>query len=246
MCVDDKAKDGYSNENADFALYLFNSDLKDELLQPWFIEGLENAKDVAGSNEKKQDSTMRKYAKSVMLDVHEDENNCPIFLKKLGFEVYSEYLSERTPKIGKNKGKLWSLSQSVYDKSRSGLVHLFRMSSTKKRKSFEAKLKQFMSGISKKVTNEKKKRGGAQRVGKKKMDFAVYKTLCEKMFEEEDKEFIFARLFLILEWNLMARSESVVNAHVNHIIGLKMLLCSNLPRRKRILSASAPIKSGIS
>lgn len=49
------------------------------------------------------------------------------------------------------------------------------------------------------------------------MDFAVYKTLCEKMFEEEDKEFIFARLFLILEWNLMARSESVVNAHVNHI-----------------------------
>ena len=217
MCVDEKAKDCYANENADFALYLFYSDLKEELLEEWFINGLENAKNVAGSNKKRQDSAMRKYAKSMMLEVHEDEDNCPIYLKKMGFEVYSEYLSARTPKRGKNKGKLWALSKSVYDKSRSGLVHLYRMSRTKRKKKFNQKLKQFLSGISKKVTNEKVKRGDAGRIGKKKMDFAVYKTICEKMMEEEDKEFIFARLFLILEWNLMARSESVVHAHVNHI-----------------------------
>ena len=108
MCVDEKAKDCYANENADFALYLFYSDLKEELLEEWFIDGLENAKNVAGSNKKRQDTVMRKYAKSIMLEVHEDEDNCPIYLKKMGFEVYSEYLSARTPKKGKNKGKLCS------------------------------------------------------------------------------------------------------------------------------------------
>ena len=55
MCVDEKAKDCYANENADFALYLFYSDLKEELLEEWFINGLENAKNVAGSALTKRD-----------------------------------------------------------------------------------------------------------------------------------------------------------------------------------------------
>ena len=31
------------------------------------------------------------------------------------------------------------------------------------------------------------------------------------------EEYIFARAFLTLEWNLMAQSENVVNAHILHI-----------------------------
>lgn len=168
MCVGDKAKTSYANENADFALYLYHSDAKEELLEQWFIDGMEKAKNGAGSNKNKQEFAMRKYAKSIMLEVHEDENNCPICLTNMGFEVYSAYLSVRTPKRGKNKGKLWALSKSVYDKSRSGLVHLYRMSRTKRKKKFNGQLKQFMSGIAKKVTDEKVKRGDAGRIGKKK------------------------------------------------------------------------------
>ena len=34
---------------------------------------------------------------------------------------------------------------------------------------------------------------------------------------EEGKEYIFAHCYVTLEWNLMARSESIVHAHFFHI-----------------------------
>ncbi len=37
------------------------------------------------------------------------------------------------------------------------------------------------------------------------------------MMKEHDEEYIFARAFLTLEWNLMARSENVVHAHILHV-----------------------------
>ncbi len=35
------------------------------------------------------------------------------------------------------------------------------------------------------------------------MGFDVYKKICELFLKEEGEEFIFARAFLCLEWNLM-------------------------------------------
>jgi hypothetical protein len=54
-------------------------------------------------------------------------------------------------------------------------------------------------------------------IGKKKMGFEVYRKICELFLKEGGDEFIFARVFLILEWNLMARSENVVHAHILHV-----------------------------
>jgi hypothetical protein len=41
--------------------------------------------------------------------------------------------------------------------------------------------------------------------------------MCELFFAQDSEEYIFARCFLTLEWNLMARSENVVHAHMFHI-----------------------------
>jgi hypothetical protein len=54
-------------------------------------------------------------------------------------------------------------------------------------------------------------------IGKKKMDYKVYKKLCELFMKEEGEEYLFACCFLTLERNLMARSESIVFAHLFHI-----------------------------
>jgi hypothetical protein len=48
--------------------------------------------------------------------------------------------------------------------------------------------------------------GDVSIIGKKKMGFDVYKKICGLFLKEEGEEFIFARAFLCLEWNLMARS----------------------------------------
>ena len=49
------------------------------------------------------------------------------------------------------------------------------------------------------------------------MGFNVFKMICELMMKEHCEEYIFARAFLILELNLMARSENVVDAHILHV-----------------------------
>ncbi len=55
-------------------------------------------------------------------------------------------------------------------------------------------------------------------IGKKKMDFKVYEKICNLFMKEEGEEYLFAHCFLTLEWNLMARSESIVHAHLFHIM----------------------------
>jgi len=42
-------------------------------------------------------------------------------------------------------------------------------------------------------------------VGEKKMGVDVYKEICEKFLLEEGEEYVFARAFVTLQWNLMAR-----------------------------------------
>ena len=51
--------------------------------------------------------------------------------------------------------------------------------------------------------------------GKRKMSFQVYEKLCELLLERPNDEF--AHCFLVLEWNLMARSQNVVDSHVENM-----------------------------
>ena len=45
----------------------------------------------------------------------------------------------------------------------------------------------------------------------------VYKFIAKGLFESSKKEHVFVHLFLILNWNLMKRSENFVNTKVAHI-----------------------------
>ncbi len=49
------------------------------------------------------------------------------------------------------------------------------------------------------VAAKKMENGDSGIIGKKKMDFKVYKKICELFLKEEGEEFLFARCFLVLE-----------------------------------------------
>ena len=49
------------------------------------------------------------------------------------------------------------------------------------------------------------------------MNFDVYKLLCKKLLEMNSDEGVFAHLFLVLEWNLMARAPNCTNLRLGHI-----------------------------
>jgi hypothetical protein len=82
---------------------------------------------------------------------------------------------------------------------------------------FAENLKIFLKGIKRHVVAKKMEDGDSGAIGKKKMDFKVYKKICELFMAEEGKEYLFVHCFLTLEWNLMARLESIVHAHYFHI-----------------------------
>ena len=201
----------YAQQNAHFAIYIYDSLDREELLEPWFIEQL----DLIDKTTKQM-----KWAKTCMINSNAEDNNCPIILSNLTFEFFSDYLStrkRRRGKKGRSRTKSLSMSSAVYEQCRSAITHLFQMSKYDVPEVFATKIKQFMAGLKRHVTERKVKEGDTDGDGKKKMSFKVYEKMCELFLRQEDEEFVFAHCFLTLEWNLMARSKNVVSAHVEHI-----------------------------
>jgi hypothetical protein len=97
------------------------------------------------------------------------------------------------------------LGNLSYKQSQSVLKHLFCMSKYAMQSGFFKNRKQFTKGIRQHVVNKKAQKGDVSIIGKKKMGFDVYKKICELFLREEGEDFLFARAFLCLEWNLMVR-----------------------------------------
>ena len=208
--IDEKSAVKYAGQNIQFAIFCFGRDeLRDKLLEVWFIEEW---------NKTTNSRARYTYAKSCFLKMSPNDNNCPFKLSKLTFEIFSDFITLRTPSRGKNRGQTMALGNSSYEQSISALKHLYRMSKYSLPTEFDENLKMFNKGIKRKVANVKKASGDVALIGKVKMQFAVYRKICELMLREEGPEFLFARAFLILEWNLMARAENVVHAHILHVL----------------------------
>lgn len=79
---------------------------------------------------------------------------------------------------------------------------------------------------------DKVKHGDPLHEGKKKMGWKVYELMCKLFLEGEDDEYIFAHLFLTLEWNLMSRSENVVDCHAENIFWVEDALGFHFPKTK--------------
>jgi len=186
----------YARQNAHFALYCFDSDeLRDCLLEPWFVEKLGECRNV---------SAQKKYAYKCFEIMSAEDDNCPFVLSELTFAHFSTFLSTRTSARGKKKGEPNSLGIASFDQAKSALVHLFRMSKYKMIEEMSEQLKMFMKCMKRHVASVKMESGDSQIVGKRKMDFKVYEKICELFLKEEGEEYLFARCFLTLEWNLMA------------------------------------------
>ncbi len=60
----------------------------------------------------------------------------------------------------------------------------------------------------------------------------VYELMCKLFLEGKDVEYIFAHLFLTLEWNLMSQSENVVDCHAENIFWVEDALGFHFPKTK--------------
>jgi hypothetical protein len=95
-------------------------------------------------------------------------------------------------------------------------VYLHKEANVEMDPEIRQRLCNFMSGLKQKVQDDKQKSRASMMEGKRKMSFQVYQKLCELMLKSGDGD-EFAHCFLVLEWNLMARSENVVDSHVENV-----------------------------
>ena len=131
--------------------------------------------------------------------------NCPVLMEKVDYKCVSEYMVQKTT----NEDKL--MSKGTYCGIRSGIIYLYTMSNLSPPPSFRENMSTLMKGFKRTIVQQKVDNGELLEEGKEAMSFACYKLLCKKFFEGKKDEYLFALLFLTLEWNLIARSDNIVN-----------------------------------
>ncbi len=185
--VSTQSANKYAGQNSMFALFCYESaELRDVLLEPWFIDGLSmHAKENAKN----------KYTKNCCMIMSPEDDNCPFILSNLTFAHFSDFITHKKA----CRGKSHCLGNSSYEQFQSALKHLFRMSKYAMQPGFFENLKQFTKGIRRYIADKKAEEGDVSIIGKKKMGFDVYKKICELFLREEGEEFLFACAFLCLE-----------------------------------------------
>jgi len=210
--ISEKTRVTYRNTNIIFLFWIYEGTYKTELLNEDYIKELneieENHMDIKFVRRKQREISKR------WLESIENEGNCPVILSNLTYTIFSRYLAKR--KKDKSNKKTY-LSKATYGCIQSALCHMYRMSDVHFPDDFYADLSKMMSGLKKRVQRQKQKDGLRIEEGKSPMSMQIFILLCKYFVQQPDDDSILSHTFLTLEWNLMARSDSVTSCHVNHI-----------------------------
>ena len=197
----------YTNELVKLFLYLFDLDLE-KYFHDWFVlqARVADDEDQKGTNKRK---LLRELFKNSIN--HVSKTRCPLILEAVDFATFTEYVTTR--KSRKNR----SLSKSGYGGIHSALMFLHKASGFRTTEEFQKNISQFNRGMKRKVADEKARFGTSLDEGKKGMSISVYKLMCKKLMGMETEDSVFGHLFLILEWNLMARSKNITMLITEHV-----------------------------
>ena len=236
-------KGSYCRSNSQFISWIFfgaDENVKQRTLAPWFLNRLREVEEEQerrtanmrnpGSEEarrKRMHRAITSESRTAVEAVNCQDDNCPILLQNLTFQIFSSYLvskheASRTGGGGQQEdgeeegpGRPQYMSNSTYETARSAIVYLHKEAGAEIDSELRQRLCDFMSGMRRKVATQRKENGVSIMEGKRKMSFQVYEKLCELLLRSEKNEF--AHCFLVLEWNLMARSQNVVDSHVENV-----------------------------
>ena len=208
-----RATPAVQDNNVNLVLHLFDTNAERHLHHSFIDDAMDaDALDSSwGLKENGTQPNLKKLYMDRLLKVNKQDDNCPIVLQAVTFNVFSNYL------VTKRSKKSHILSKSTYSGLRSALTHLHKISGQEIPAEFQQYMSTFSRGIKRKVTQEKLESGLSLEEGKKEMNFDVYKLMCRKMLEMNSKEGPFAHLFLILEWNLMACASNCMDFRLRHI-----------------------------
>ena len=194
-----------------------------------------------GKPSKKREHLRNVCRESLVSIVQSEESTVPVKLERLSFEIFTRYLGsfkktvktkKPTPTDGEDADAAVTiavqgeaevrLAPSSYDGACSALAHLFIESFISRdenevTKDLWTRLSRYKKGMRRKGAQQKGELGLSLAEGKKPLPFAAYKLLARILFESDKPEHVAAHTFLILEWNLIARAEFVVDVKIDAI-----------------------------
>jgi len=131
----------YRNSNITFILWIYdNEEIREEFLHDWMVNQLIDAEAEDNILCSKNRKHVRAVCRAALESINKNDDNCPIVLSKLCFNLFSHYVTTR-----KNSKRQY-LSKPGYGLIRSSLSHLYRVSGVEMDKRFDIELGQFMSG----------------------------------------------------------------------------------------------------
>ena len=114
---------------------------------------------------------------------------------------------------------------SQYGTHRSGLFNLFRAYELVMPRDFEKQLGGLYRGLKRKVALNIAAGGGKIKVGKDPLAFSLFRFLGLSLLLQDFRDSVFARTFMIIAWNLMARSANTFEICIQHMEWQEDALC---------------------
>lgn len=143
----------------------------------------------------------------------------PIDFDNLTPGIFLNWVLDLRKVNGENPGS------STYNSHRSSLFNFFRAYRKVFSRDFEKELASLYKGLKRKVASNIAAGGGKIRVGKDPLAFSLYTYLGLVVLKIGNREAVFARTFMILAWNLMARSANVFEICISHMEWREDALC---------------------
>jgi len=130
---------------------------------------------------------------------------------------HSIRLEDLTPEIFLQYLLSLKASMPVLSSNRSALYNLYRDERVSPSDHLVRELKVHYRGFRVIDANEKQKGTRPVTTGKKPLEFSFYQYIAEEMLKSSKKEFIFARCWMILSWNLMCRAQNTAEVRHSHL-----------------------------
>jgi len=232
--ITDGTRDGYERCLVKVMLWAFDDmeQYGDKILTPSTVEKMKAAhlrdkerRTQAGRPSKKRDY-IREECKTLLKAISKrDESTIPIRLENLNFDLISRFLAtlKRVAKGMKdNNGRkvVVRLKLSSYEAYCSALSHLFTECGKDRESTcpgFFGELSKYKKGARRLAAKERRELGLRITEGKKPLPLKAYRRLAEILFNSEKKEYVQAHTFLVLDWNMISRSESVIQSMIDLI-----------------------------
>jgi len=206
-CISARTKLRYSSTNFAFILWLHEHHR--HVLRPVIVDQIDAV--ITDDPRVLRVKRLRKIIIDDWLNKMERTNPelCPVDMMQVTYDLVASYMTSKINNENKYFGR------GTYVGIRSSIMYLFTMSNRSPPAGFRDRMATLMKGFKRTIVEQRVAAGEPLEEGKEAMSFPCLKLLCKKFSEGDKDEYHFAHLFLLLEWNLMARSDNIVHLHVN-------------------------------